>query len=345
MNFNSVFARMAEDLAIKRGITENALSWKCRIAYSVTAKRGLDALWEKDEQAQHGTVSLSHLIETMKQVFRVFYVLCPDIEASIQSFVQQPTCSRNEPEALLVKLLQQGGCFYHTSYRAAPSPFVKAQLAGVTFLRGLPLGAARSMSGAGMYMRIPAEGSPEAVASLFGLRKILSETELDRLEKALPEESRESMDGWEFLELTRTNGKYWKSCPDKGVSSLARRVHDVEKAYALYRYDGRTFLCRPLPEFWHSGTQYLALAIALLTRRGMLPPITYNVNNNDSVVSLKMGYLLPPAEETFFRLYSWPDMVQNKNPYFFRIMARPVFEAFQILMTHLGYTFLEESHG
>ncbi|MEQ2845018.1 hypothetical protein AAAU50_03995 [Bilophila wadsworthia] len=46
MNINSVFERMAEELAIKRGITEDILSWKCRIAYSVTAKRGLDALWE-----------------------------------------------------------------------------------------------------------------------------------------------------------------------------------------------------------------------------------------------------------------------------------------------------------
>lgn len=65
MNFNSVFERMAEELAIKRGITEDDLSWKCRIAYSVTAKRGLDALWEQDVGEQHGTVSLNHLMGTM----------------------------------------------------------------------------------------------------------------------------------------------------------------------------------------------------------------------------------------------------------------------------------------
>ena len=146
MNINSVFERMAEELAIKRGITEDILSWKCRIAYSVTAKRGLDALWEQDVGEQHGTVSLSHLMGTMKQVLRTFYVLCPDIEASIQNFIQDPILLGKEPEALLGKLLQEGGCFYHVSYRAAPSPFVKAQLAGVTFLRGVPLGAARCMS-------------------------------------------------------------------------------------------------------------------------------------------------------------------------------------------------------
>ena len=214
MNFNSVFERMAEELAIKRGITEDDLSWKCRIAYSVTAKRGLDALWEQDVGEQHGTVSLNHLMGTMQQVLRTFYVLCPDIEVSIQNFIQHPILLGKKPEALLGKLLQEGGCFYHVSYRAAPSPFVKAQLAGITFLRGVPLGAARCMSGAGMYMEMPADGSPEEVASLFGLRKIVSGADLDRLENSLPEESRASMDDWEFLELSRINGKYWKSRPE-----------------------------------------------------------------------------------------------------------------------------------
>lgn len=344
MSLDAVFERMADDLGIKKGKTEESLSWKCRIAYSVSIKRGLDALWEKeDDVEQNGTVSLLHITRTIKQVFRAFHVLCPEMAAVMQDFMQLHISDGESPEKLLIELLQKGGCFYHSPYRAAPAIFAGAHLAGTMFLRGLPLEEVQCMSGAGMYAEAPIGGCPENVATLFGLRKILSGTDMDRLENSLPKQHREYMDSWEFLDLSRKNGKYWKDKPDKGVTSLARRVHKVEKVYTLYRYDGSRFLCRALPECWHSGTRYLALAVALLSRRGILPAIT--MKDDGPVVSLKVGYLLPPAEETFFRLYSWPDIVRKRNPYFSRVMTRSVFEAFQILMTHLGYTFLEESHG
>ena len=208
MNLNSVFERMAEELAIKRGITEDILSWKCRIAYSVTAKRGLDALWEQDVGEQHGTVSLSHLMGTMQQVLRTFYVLCPDIEASIQNFIQHPILLGKKPEALLGKLLQEGGCFYHVSYRAAPSPLCE----GTAGRNNIPSrGTIRSCTvyerGRYVYGNACRWFSRRGCVSVW-LRKIVSGADLDRLENSLPEESRASMDGWEFLELSRINGKY-----------------------------------------------------------------------------------------------------------------------------------------
>lgn len=344
MSLDAVFERLADDLGIKKGKTEESLSWKCRIAYSVSVKRGLDALWEKeDDVEQNGTVSLLHITRTIKQVFRAFHVLCPEMEAVMQDFMQLHISDGESLEELVSELLQKGGCFYHSPYRAAPAIFARAQLAGTVFLRGLPLGKVRCMSGAGMYAKAPIGGCPEDVATLFGLRKILSGKDMDHLETSLPKQYREHMNSCKFLNLSRKNGKYWKDRPDKGVTSLARRVDEFEKVYTLYQYDGSRFLCQALPEYWHSGTHYIALAIALLSREGTLPAIA--VKDDGPVVSLRLNYLLPPAEETFFRLYSWPDMARKRNPYFSRVMTRPVFETFQILMTHLGYTFLEESYG
>lgn len=347
MSFDAVFERMATDLDISKGKREDALSWRCRIAYSVAAKRGLDSLWEKEEGGEQGTVSLIHITRTIGQVFRAFHMLCPDIEAAMQEFTQhtqQYLGTGKIPEAVLVELLQAGGCFYHCPHRAAPAAPAQAGIAGVTFLRGLSPGDSRYMSGAGMYCKTSSDGSSDDVGHMFGLQKILSDMDLDRWENSLQEQRREHMDGWEFLNLAllKENMKYWKDRPDLGTLSLARKQRKTEKAYMLYRYDGRSFLCRTLPEYWSQGTRYLPLAVALLSRRGTLP--SFLVEDDGPVVSLKAGYLLPPAEETFFRLYSWPDM-GKKNPRFIRVMARPVFEAFQILMTHLGYTFLEESHG
>lgn len=344
MSLDVIFEHIADDLGIRKGNTEDRLSWKFRIVYSVAAKRGLDTLWEKENGGeQNGTVSLSSITRTIDQVFKSFHALCPDLEVAVQDFMQ---CNLKAGEGVaeyLSTLLQKGGCFYHCPYRAAPVIFSKAQLGGMMFLRGLPSGAERCMSGAGMYAEASAGEQPKDVAHIFGLHKILSGEDLDSMENSLPVQCREHMDGWEFLDLSPSYKKYWKNNPDKGVLSLVRKRRETEKIYMLYRYDGRKFFCRTLPEYWNSATRYLALAVAFLSQRGTLPPIT--AEDDGPMVSLKIGYRLPPAEETFFRLYSWPDIVRKKNPYFFRIMARPVFEAFKILMPQLGYTLLEESHA
>lgn len=344
MSIDAVFERIADDLGIRKGMLENTLSWKFRITYSVAAKRGLDSLWEEeDDDGQNSPVSLHRITRTIKQVFKAFHAFCPELEMDMDNFMQRYLRDNESPEVALVEILQKGGCFYHCPYRAAPAAPSQAGIAGVSFLRGLSPGSQRSMSGSGMFTEAHTNTHFEDIMNMFGLRRILSHTGLDNLETALPEQYREHMDGWEFLDLSWKNGKYWKGKPDKGVSSLARKQQEAKKTYALYRYDGREFSSRALPEHWHSGTHYLTLAVALLSRRGALPSIL--VKDDGPLIHLRLGYKLPPSEETFFFLYSWPDIVRKSNPSFSRMMSRPVFEAFQILMNHLGYTFLEEAHG
>jgi len=345
MSLNAVLGRMAGDLNIRRGNKEDKLSWRCRVAYSVAVKRGLDALWEKGEgEAQDGTVPLVHITQTIKQVLQAFYMLSPDME-EVALNLQGHLRANQSVEAVLGELLQKGGCFYHCPYRAAPATLAMAELAGTVFLRGLPSENTRCMSGGGMYVEAPVDGRPEDVAQMFGLQKVMSYVDLERFEDSLPEVQREKMEDWEFLNLdiTRNNREYWRDKPDKGVLSLARKKREAEQSVVLYRYDGRGFICRPLPEFFNSETHYLTFAVALLSQKHALPPIV--VEDDGPLISLRVGYLFPPAEETFFRLYSWPDMVWKRNPYFSRVMARPVYEAFHRLMTSLGYTFLEEAHG
>lgn len=346
MSLDAVFESMAEDLNIRKGVEESRLSWKCRIAYSVAAKRGLDALWDnEDGEGKDVTAPLAHITHTIKQVFVAFHALCPDIESVIQSFTRQYLRPDENLGEALSGLLQRGGCFYHSPYRVAPTSFFQAQLAEITCLRGLSPGAARFVSGAGMYMESSGGGQPEDIMQMYCLQKIMSDSDLDRLKNSLPEELRVDMGGWEFLNLSpsRKRGEYWKSQPDIGVCSLARTQRAGENIYMLYQHDGKDFLCRRLPEYWCSGTHYLTLAAALLSQKKMLPSIF--VKDDGQLIFVRLGYLLPPAEEIFFHLYSWPDIVRKKNPKFVRIMARPVYEAFHSLMTHLGYTFLEECHG
>ena len=59
---------------------------------------------------------------------------------------------------------------------------------------------------------------------------------------------------------------------------------------------------------------------------------------------MKPNYLLPPAEEAFFRLYSWPDFdinQEDRGHFTPRIMSKHVYDAFHNILIHLGYHFQE----
>lgn len=347
MSIDAVFERMAEDLSIQKGVEEGKLSWKYRIAYSVAAKRGLDALWDNND-SNNGSIPLPlvHINHTIKEVFGTFYALCPAIETALLDYIHlYPKSEESLAGNALSNLLQQGGCFYHSPYRVAPASFFQVHLGGITFLRGLSPGTARFISGAGMYKISPGGGHLEDLMQMFCLQKIMSGSDLDRLKDSLPEQLWEDMDGWAFLNLnpSRPPREYWKNRPDIGELSLARTQRAGGNIYMLYLHDGRNFRCWVLPEYWYYKRRYLALAVALLSQRGMLPPIF--ATDDGPLIFVKLGYLLPPAENIFFHLYSWPDIVGKKNSSFIRVMTRPVYDVFHTLMTHLRYTFLEETHG
>ena len=108
---------------------------------------------------------------------------------------------------------------------------------------------------------------------------------------------------------------------------------------------------------WGSGVaadyttkEYLRLAASALSARGNLPKISYFVETR--LVHVKLGYLLPVAEENFFRLYSWPENFSNigipvriGNENFDqqtdRIMNADLFGVFRKMLERQGYTFVE----
>ena len=90
--------------------------------------------------------------------------------------------------------------------------------------------------------------------------------------------------------------------------------------------------------------RYALLASSLLSRKG-LPP--FKAVQTGGLVTVTPGYLLPPSEDAFFRLYSWPDMrpdMDEKDYFSPRIMAGELYSAFQAVMTRLGYRFMETEH-
>lgn len=83
---------------------------------------------------------------------------------------------------------------------------------------------------------------------------------------------------------------------------------------------------------------------ALLKSYDMLPPV--RVSSAGDLVDIKIGYRLPPSEEDFFKLYSWPvryDFPIIRSPQVFtRQMAKEVYPVFRHVLESIGYCFAEE---
>lgn len=75
-----------------------------------------------------------------------------------------------------------------------------------------------------------------------------------------------------------------------------------------------------------------------MKRYGTLPEIKAAAGGG--LVEIELGYRLPPSEEVFFKLYSWP--ARYDAPHVFtRTMAEQVYPVFKRELEAIGYRFLE----
>lgn len=82
----------------------------------------------------------------------------------------------------------------------------------------------------------------------------------------------------------------------------------------------------------------MRIAAALLKRYGALPEIKATASGD--LMEVKLGYRLPPPEEAFFKLYSWPARYDAPQV-FTRTMARQVYPVFKHGLETIGYCFVE----
>ena len=144
--------------------------------------------------------------------------------------------------------------------------------------------------------------------------------------------------------------EYWGLFPEKDRISLAR-YGAPKRIYALYRFSDGMYQQKVVPE-WRLTNYFIAngddgeyrrIAIALLMRYKCLPPIQANTAGN--FVEIRLGYRLPPSEEVFFKLYSWPiryEFSGKDTQIFRRKMAKPIYPVFKCELEKMGYRFEEK---
>ena len=317
--------------------------WICQIVYSVAGKMALASLWDHTED--HSSISIQHFKNRMAQIFDAYERIYPEISHLL------PDDKSNLLEEIYSIYLRTG-FLYHSAYKIAPAISAQANCGNITISRTTSPDNAFFMSGLGFYYpQKLASDSP--IAEVFGLQIQSFESYLSEL----LDQSEWTPIVWpenaEFLRLDPPFSRgYWQQIPEKSSRVSLARYGEPNKLFAFYRFHNGEFQQKPIPEWrlrdwFYSGStnygEYRRIALALLKQYGNLPAIkTKEIGN---IVEIQVGYRLPPSEEEFYKLYSWPvtyDFSSNFPQVFTRKMAKQVFPMFKHTLEKLGYCFVEE---
>lgn len=329
IKYNSLLSEIAAQFGIRRGAGESEGQYKQRICYSAAGVMGYASLWDIPEDEE--CISMDHFKKRIRNVLDSYAALYPEIGDSLQGTLPDEICS----------LYQSTGFVYHSPFRLSPAAFSIAENSGVQFLRGCSVNQIRKVSGIGIFDSGRGDQGELSVESMFRLNPALDTIWTQWISGAHWEERNGQITG-EFLRTAPPfYDGYWQFGPEKGNKiTLVRTGLEGNRQYYLYRRDeDKTVYTAQLPEWLVAGENYLLIANAIMDHYGTLPPTVFT--RLGSVVKIRLGYLYPPEELNFFRLYSWPEKLLPKPDAFSRIMDADVFWTMKCILENKGYKFKE----
>lgn len=324
---------MSNLMNIKSGESETEAAFKCRLVYSALSRLGYAALW--DEEELQGCPTVTYLKHRISKSFEYFKRIFPEII---------PYFNENESE-LIDEIYNQFECtgqFYHIPFHVAPPIFSAATINNIEFVRGEMLAANVAVSGLGAY-RYNNNNTELTVNKMFRLEEnsLLLYWKQTVCSVRWHELSTEYTDNFEFLNHNLSKGNpYWCNNPNKsGMCSITRTKGIENKMYYLYKIKTGKIFLGALPAFMTEKGEYRRLSNGLFMAIGCLPKSTFHIEGE--IVKLNIGYLYPPAEMNFIKLYSWPSDFRNLGGLFTRILTKDVFFSIKEIFESIGYGFTE----
>lgn len=339
--YNGLLSKIAHQYHILKGDQESDYEWKARLIYSICGMMAYASLWDSTE----GPVSIVHLKNRVHSVITSYRSMYPELSESLLRY----------PEELADEISDQfrkTGIVYHCPNIIAPSIKREEAFNGILFQRGMSLDDISHVSGVGFYSMSDSETSSEAVKEMFGLEmQDLKTLWKNTISEASWSTGIELDYNTQYLRLKPPyTQRYWVEWLDRsGVVSILRSGMKGSELYYLYRYMNERLEVSPLKEWQVKSCDkeerhnYRALACACLSTYGTLPPIEYL--EDGPLVHVRLGYLLPPRELGFLKLFSWPDTCSRLPCDFKRQISSEVFSAIKDLLSETGYEFKDLKEG
>ncbi len=316
----------------------------CKAIYSATGKMSLISLWDHSEDEEF--VSIQHFKRRAAQILDAYITIYPQTKAL---FPEDRTGIIDE----IYETYRRNGFFYHSPHRLSPAAPSVGSSGHYVLYRGISPEQKSFMSGLGLYGIKQNVHPGKTAAKVFDMQ---TQQFSEYLQEVLNSNNWREIDWPEDSEFLRLDppftAGYWQSKPEKTNRISMARYGAPNKLYVLYRWQHGQFQQKPIPAWrvddfrtiGQSGYgEYRRIACALLDAAQQLPPII--VTPKDSIIVIKLGYRLPPAEEDFFKLYSWPinyDITQKSPQVFQREMSVIVYSVLRQHLESIGYRFVEE---
>ncbi len=337
MKYRDFVSILSKQMQIPKCNSEQLLEWSFRICYSGAAKHMLAGLYdyEKDSKA-----SVQHIKDRAGKFLKQFIFFVPDVRDLMNDMT---ACL---PE-ILYGIYEKAGFFYHQPNRVVPAVSKKIRGEGLIFHRGFFPSIYENMSGAGPYLFAEVEKDreqeEESVSEAFSLPSGQINFWWQRFLRTCHWYPEHLPAGTEFLAIRRKKGDpYWRGkwpITEPGLYTLAQYGFG-KKQYALCRRTTKGTEQAALPGWQAQNQEYIRIAVALLYQVNTLPSVY--VRKKESYVIIRSGYLLPPAEQCFLELYSWPEDPSNRSSYpWYRRMKCEVYPTYKAIVQNLGF-FIEE---
>lgn len=341
MPSEEIFSQLAQDLSVSRGAKESLDAWRHRLIYSALGKLALASVYDQEDEE----ISVQHFSASISE--RHPYYL--KILGADADYLGDAAWLREE----MYSTYLSAGAFYHRKNHLAPAISSSVSDGEITLLRGCNPLRTYPMSGLGEYSIYPVNTQRyyRSVQEMFQLHGPLKSLAME-CEKSANWKNTDFPDKARFLAMQNQKKMgYWIQEPNEDITfGLMRVPLAVGYQYYLYRNSSTGWQRSQLPVWQTSlsngaseASEWLALANGILMLNDSLPQVRCVGDMN--LMTVSFPYLLPPMEETFFKLYSWP-MPQAVNLFTQRItrqMATPVYQLFKTVMESLGYFFKEET--
>ncbi len=329
LDYDDLMPKISREFDIKKSERETETDWIIRVLYSLCGKMALNSLLDTVEDDK---VTINHFKNRIIEIINAYTDL---FDSDLLNFRFE-----DWPEFIDNHYLSNG-CFYHRAYSLTSCIRKTSKSEYVTFLRGASFGEKVFLSGLGQYKLADKNDANSTIPEMFKLSNPVPTDNLDFLiSKALwVPVSKGSR--YEFLNYNRdVNKHYWKDTNSKNDEISLMRTVNVPHAYYLYEnIDGKMF-CSLLPEWMVKDYGYISISLGIMLKKGLQPLI--EVDDWGPVLSLKLDYLLPPSEQKFMELYSWPafnninvnDFSNKTN----RIIDKRVFSAMKPWIEKVGFS-------
>ena len=332
--YNNLLREIACQFDIWKGATESEKDWKCRLIYSACGLMGYASSWDSNVLE---TPSIEHFKSRVSSVLDGYRTLDSDLQFAF--------CDSNELASEIYDIFIKSGSIYHLSHSICPPPLKVSQIGNIQLIRGQPIGAISFVSGLGTYQKSDISSTDiHAVLEMFQIDSIPLVDKWNEIISTANWNLLNNLTNVEYLNMdfSSRNAHYWNTRPDKDAAhSLLRIKTETGTMYYLYKKENERIYVSRLSEWQIDDFGIRNYSNACLAAHGSLPSITYQEDVN--VIQFKPGYLLPPAENNFIKLYSWPtDYFNITSPFKPRKCSTEVFHIVSKVLAYRGFTFEKE---